>query len=152
MSDNHSSLFAERIEHADHVADEVKQRIALDFGRLIRQAVAAHVGRNGMKPRRRQCVQLVAPGIPGLWESMTEQHERAAALLGDMNADAIGLNGTVRRLTHGDSVSGMRRMVLHRRELGLHFSAEIGLRFGRIDVFTALAQGDCRLGTLECVA
>ena len=83
---------------------------------------------------------------------MTEQHERTAALLSDMNADAVGFDCAVRWLAHADSLSGLRRrehrsvsglrMILHRCELGFNFSAEIGLRFGRIDVFTALAQGN----------
>jgi hypothetical protein len=73
---------------------------------------------------------------------MTEQDQRAAALLSNMNANAIGLEGAVRWLVHTDSVSKLRRMVFHRRELGLQFRAEIGLRFGRIDAFTALAHGD----------
>ncbi len=100
VSDNHGGLFTERIEHADHVSDEVKQRVALDFGGPIRQAVAAHIGRNGVKSRRRQRAQLMAPRIPGFRKSMTEQHQRAAALLGDMNANAIGFDGSVRWLVH----------------------------------------------------
>src|ERR1700727_3088995 len=104
----------------------------------------------------------MAPRIPGLGESMTEQHQRAAALLRDMDADAIGFDRAVRWLAHVDSLSGLRRrenrsvsglrMILHRCELGFHFSAEIGLRFGRIDALTALAQGNCRLGPVEGIA
>src|SRR5580658_9873646 len=94
----------------------------------------------------------MAPRIPGFRESMTQQHQWSAALLSDVNADTIGLDGTVHWLVHGDSVSGMRRMILHRSELGFHFSAEISLRLGCIHSLTALAQGDCRLGPVECVA
>ena len=58
MSDNHGSLFTERIEHADHVADEVKQRVALDFGGPIRssRSRACRVQRRESPPRQRAAV------------------------------------------------------------------------------------------------
>src|ERR1700733_601928 len=93
----------------------------------------------------------MAPRIPGFRESMTEQYQRAAALLSDVNADTVGLDGTVRWFAHADRLPGLR-MILHRSELGFHFSAEISLRLGCIHSLTAFAQGDCRLGPVECIA
>src|ERR1700729_124865 len=45
---------AERVEHANHVADEMKQRVLIDVLGLACLAVAAHVGGDGAdSPRRR---------------------------------------------------------------------------------------------------
>ena len=49
MSDNHGGFFAQRIEHTHHIAHQVQQRIAFDFGRVAGIAVAAHVRSDGMK-------------------------------------------------------------------------------------------------------
>src|SRR5450755_3250151 len=83
---------------------------------------------------------------------MAQKHQRSAALFGDMNADAVGFNGTMRRLVHCDSLSGLLLMILHRGELCLQFSAKVGLGSGWLDAFAALARGYSGLGFFECVA
>jgi hypothetical protein len=45
---------AQGIEQTHHVADEVQESVLLDRCRPIRSAIAAHVGRNGMKARGRE--------------------------------------------------------------------------------------------------
>jgi hypothetical protein len=55
-----------------------------------------------METGRSQRRELVAPGIPALWKAMTEDNERAHALLSDMHAYAIRLNNAVLNLAHSD--------------------------------------------------
>ena len=47
-------LLAQGIEHADHVADQMKQRVLVDGFGAVGLAVAAHVRRDGMKAGRGQ--------------------------------------------------------------------------------------------------
>ncbi len=54
MSGDYRGLFAERIEQTDHVTDEVKQGVALDFRRPIAHAITAHVRRHRVKAGGRQ--------------------------------------------------------------------------------------------------
>jgi heterodisulfide reductase subunit A-like polyferredoxin len=59
---------AQRVEHANHVADEMKQRVLIDGFRPACLAIAAHVGRDG--------------AIAGLVEG--EERVRGHALLGSL--------------------------------------------------------------------
>src|SRR5580698_2511230 len=82
---------------------------------------------------------------------MAQQHHRSRALLGEMNANPIGLDRSMCYLVHGVSVSGLSRMVLHRREFCLDFCAEKSLRLRRLQAFAALPHGDRGLSLLERV-
>jgi len=49
VTGNYRALNAERIEQADHVADQLQQRVAIDLLRGISLAVATHVWRNSVE-------------------------------------------------------------------------------------------------------
>ena len=79
VAGDHRLLGTERIEQADHVADQVQQRVLVDRLRAVGLAVAAHVGRDGVVAGLRQRGELVAPGIPGLRKAVAQQHQRPVA-------------------------------------------------------------------------
>ena len=80
--------------------DVVELRVLIDGLGLVRPAVAAHVGRDGVVTRGGEGGELMAPRIPGLGEAVAEQDERARALLGHVHADAVRVEGAVSDLAH----------------------------------------------------
>ena len=101
MAGDDRRLGPQRVEHAHHVAHQMEQGVLVDGLWALGLAVAAHVGGDGAVAGLRQGVELVAPGIPGLREAVAEQHQRAAAFLGDVHADAVGLDQAVLDVGHG---------------------------------------------------
>ena len=81
----------------------VELGVPVDGLGLVGLAVAAHVGRDGMVAGRGERGELMPPRVPRLGEAVAEQHERALALLGDVHADAVGVDGAV-----SDSLTGDR--------------------------------------------
>ena len=75
---DHRRSLAERVEQADHVADQVQERVLLDLLRRVGLAVAAHVGRDGVEAGLGQGAELVAPGVPGFGKAVAEDDERPA--------------------------------------------------------------------------
>ena len=57
-------LLAERVEQADHIANQMKLRVALHIVRAVGSAVAALVGGDGMEASLRERRELVPPGVP----------------------------------------------------------------------------------------
>jgi hypothetical protein len=51
MSDDDGRVLAQRVEQADHVAHVVELGVLIDGLGLVRPAVAAHVGRDGVVTR-----------------------------------------------------------------------------------------------------
>jgi hypothetical protein len=102
VANDHSRLGVKGVEQADHVANEVEESILIDRVRAITLAIAAHVRRHDMEAGLSQRRELVAPGIPALWEAVTEEDKRPYSLLSDMHAQAIGLDYTVLYLSHDD--------------------------------------------------
>src|SRR4029077_6946096 len=77
-----------------------QQRVFLNFRWRVGLSITAHIGRDRPEARVRQRPKLISPRIPGLRKSVTEQHERALALLSDMHADAVRFDRTLRDLAH----------------------------------------------------
>src|SRR5215211_8712323 len=75
--------------------------VLVDRFRPIALAIAAHIGRHRVKTRGSERGNLVAPGIPGFRKAVAEQHQRPAALFGDVEANAVALDYPLRRLAHG---------------------------------------------------
>ena len=96
VTGNHRLLGAERIEQSHHVADEMEQSVLVDRLGPIRLAVAAHVRCNGAESGRRQRSELMAPGIPGFRKAVAQNHERPVALLGNVQLNAVRLDGALR--------------------------------------------------------
>src|SRR4029434_9089738 len=94
------------VEEADHVARHVQERVLLDTLRPVGLAVAAHVGSHRPVARGGERRQLMAPRIPGFGETVTEEDERTRPLLGDVHADAVGLDGPVQAIGHAGTGRG----------------------------------------------
>ena len=97
---DHRRLGTERVEQADHVADEMEERVLLDLLRRVGLPVAAHVRRHGMEAGFGEGAELVAPRIPAFRKAVAEHDERARPGFGDVHADAVGLDRTVSDLGH----------------------------------------------------
>ena len=100
MASDHRMLGPESVEQADHVPDQMEQRIVLDRLRPVGLPIATHVRRYGAKSRACQHAELVAPRIPGLRESVADQHERSQAGLGNVHANAVRFDRTVLNAGH----------------------------------------------------
>ena len=106
MADDRGPLLPERVDDADHVADEMKERVFLDLLRPIRLAIAAHVRRDRMVAGFRKRLQLPSPGIPGFGKAVAEDDERAFARLGEMDADFVCLDRPMCDFGHLRASSG----------------------------------------------
>ncbi len=95
MAGDDGGRLAQGIEQADHVADEMKQRVLVDRLGPVGLAIAAHVGRDGMVAGLGQRLQLMPPRVPGFGKAVAQHDQRAGALLGDVHLDAVGRDGPV---------------------------------------------------------
>src|SRR5207237_10928931 len=100
LADDERGFGLKRVEQADEVADQVEDRVLIERLRPVARAVAAHVGRYGMKTGCCERTYLVAPGIPGFRKAVAEQHQRPFALLGNVEMDAVCLNQSLRWFAH----------------------------------------------------
>src|SRR5262249_9520894 len=82
----------ERVEQADHVADQVEDRVRIDALGAVGLAVAALVGRDGAIAGGGERAQLMAPGAGELREAAQQEHESTAAFLERGHAKAVGLD------------------------------------------------------------
>jgi hypothetical protein len=105
VAGNHRRLFAERTDEADHVADQVQERVGLDLRRRVGLAVTAHVRRHRVKAGGGERRELMTPGVPGFGKAVTHDHERAGALFGHVHANSVRLDGAVRDLAHADALA-----------------------------------------------
>jgi hypothetical protein len=87
VADNVRAFLAERMDECQDIIDERLDVVAA--GRLVGEVVAAEVGRHGAEAGFSERGQLVAPRVPALGEAVEKQHERAFALFGDVEADAV---------------------------------------------------------------
>ena len=76
VADDNRLRRAEGVEHADHVADQMEERVFVDLMGLAGLAVAAHVGRDGAIASVGKRLQLMAPRTPGLRKAVAEDHDR----------------------------------------------------------------------------
>jgi hypothetical protein len=102
---DHRRRGPEGIEEPYQIADQVEQAVALDLGGGVGLAVAAHVGRHRAEARVGQRAELMTPRIPGFREAVTQEHDRASALLGHVHANPIGLDDAMLDLAHPVSLT-----------------------------------------------
>ena len=76
------------------------ERVLVDRLGAVRPAIAAHVGRHGVEPSFGQRHELMPPRIPKLRKAVAQQDERTLALLGQVHADAVGLDRAVPQPGH----------------------------------------------------
>ena len=96
MPDDDGGRRAQGIENADHVADEMQDRVLVDRLRRVALAVAAHVGGDDTEAGGSKRVDLMPPGEPGFRKAMHQQHQRPLALLGDVEVDAVAFDDPLR--------------------------------------------------------
>src|SRR5260370_1706487 len=63
-------------------------------------AIAAHVRRHRVEARRGERFDLMTPGIPGFGKAVAHQRRWPFALFGDVEADAVALDDSVRWCAH----------------------------------------------------
>ena len=100
MAGDNRALLAERVEQADHVANKMKQSVLVDRFGAVGLPIAAHVAGDRVKAGLGERRQLMAPRIPGLGKAMAQQHQRPAALFGDVQVDAVGRDIAVSQFAH----------------------------------------------------
>jgi hypothetical protein len=71
------SFFAERIEEADDVANQVEDGVCLDCVWAVGLTIASLIGRHGVEAGSGERRQLVSPGIPGFREAVKQHHQWA---------------------------------------------------------------------------
>ena len=69
MPDDDGGRRPQRIENADHVADEMQDRVLVDRLRRVALAVAAHIGGDDTEAGGSKRVDLMPPREPGLQEN-----------------------------------------------------------------------------------
>ena len=103
VADDDGLRRAQRVEHADHVADKVEQRVLIDCLGLACLAIAAHVGRDRVVAGLGERLQLMAPRIPGFRKPVAQQYDGAGSGLGKMDGDAVRLDSAMGDLSHASS-------------------------------------------------
>src|SRR5262249_31245654 len=106
MPDHDDSRFAQRIDEANNVSDQIEDVVRLNRFRSVGLSVAALVGGNRSEPCLRERGNLMAPGIPGFGPSVAHHDQRAAALLNIVHPDAVGVVETMSKFSHGRSSNG----------------------------------------------
>ena len=102
VADDHRLSLAQRVEQADHVADQMQQRVLVDRLGPVGLAIAAHVGRDGVEAGlRRARASWWRQEYQDFGKAVAEEDQRPLALLGDVHADAVGLDGRVLGIGHG---------------------------------------------------
>ena len=100
VADDDGLRRAERVKHANHVADKVKQRVLIDLVGLACLAIAAHVGCDGAIASLGERLQLMAPRTPGLRKTVAEEHEGPASGLGEVDRNPVRLDCAMGELGH----------------------------------------------------
>ncbi len=94
VTDNDCVPFAEGANHAGDVGGEGWS--VVPAGWFVARAVSAQVGCDSVIAGVREGDELVVPRPPELWETVEQQHQRATAGLGDVKADAVGIDVSMR--------------------------------------------------------
>jgi hypothetical protein len=93
MSDYHRARRLKPIQQPHEVPDKMQHRVLINRLRTVALAVTAHVRGDRMKAVRGERIDLVTPGAPTFRKAVAQQDKRSLALLDDIQADAIGLDG-----------------------------------------------------------
>jgi hypothetical protein len=78
----------------------MQHRVLINRLRTVALAVTAHVRGDRMKAVRGERIDLVTPGVPTFRKAVAQQDKRSLALLDDIQADAIGLDGPLDQFAH----------------------------------------------------
>ena len=100
MAYEDSFFLAQRVEQAEHIVRDIIGVIDCGVARPVGAAIAALVDCYSMPARSGQCGDLMAPTVPQAGEPMDHNDQWAAARLGDMHADAVGLHLAVGNFAH----------------------------------------------------
>lgn len=100
VPDDIGLLLAQGLDQPHYVTDQMQDGVRPDVVGMVAESVSALVGGDDTEARVGQRAELVLPGMPGLREAVQEHHQRAVALLGDMQADAVHVNHAVLNHAH----------------------------------------------------
>ena len=100
MPDDDGGRRTQGIKNADHVADEMQDRVLVDRLRRVTLAVATHIGGDDTEAGGGKGVDLMPPREPGFRKAVHQQHQRPLALLGDVDVDPVAFDDALRRLAH----------------------------------------------------
>jgi len=79
-------------KNADHVADEMQDRVLVDRLRRVTLAVAAQVGGDNAEAGGSKRLDLMPPRESGFRKTMHQQQQRPLALLGNVEVDPVALD------------------------------------------------------------
>jgi hypothetical protein len=100
MADDDGGRGLECVQQAHHVADQMEHRVLVDRLGCIALAIAAHVRRHRVEAGRGERIDLMTPRIPGFGKAVAHQHQWPFALFGDVEADAVALDDSLRWFAH----------------------------------------------------
>ena len=101
MASDGSRFDAKGIQQSNDITDQMKQRELVDRLRAVCLTIATHVRRDGMETCLGQRLDLMPPRVPGLRESVTQDHQRPGALFGHVHANAVRFDHPVADFVHG---------------------------------------------------
>ncbi len=102
VPDDERPLLAQRADQPDHVPHQVQDAVVGHVLGVVAAAVPALVRRDHPEAGLGQRPELVPPGVPGLREAVQQQHERALALLRDVQLNAVHVDHPM--LNHASSI------------------------------------------------
>merc|ERR1711965_478017 len=102
MPDHGHLLMAKMVHCALDIGAQGDQIVGLDFFRCFGCAITAHLGSKDAVALRRECCDLMAPGVPAFGETVQQPDRLAAFWAGDMHAKpyAVDLDQLLMCLLH----------------------------------------------------
>ena len=100
MANYHTLGEAEGVEHTNNVSDELMLGVRFDWLRGVGFAVTTLIRSNSAKPRIRQCLHLMAPGIPQFRKAVAHHNRVALPRFGDVHSDAVGVDLLMFEIAH----------------------------------------------------
>ncbi len=102
MPDDERPFLAQRVDQPDHVPHQVEDAVRGHVLGVVAASVPALVGSDHPETGLGQRPELVPPGVPGLREAVQQHHERALALLRDVQPYTVHVDHPM--LNHPSSI------------------------------------------------
>ena len=118
MADDDRLRLADRADEADHVADQMQQRVLVNVRGRLALTVAAHVRGDSAIACFRERPELAAPGVPGLGKAVTKHYQRPGAAFCDVNLDVVGFDHSVRDVRHASAPGRLQPYLADFQQVG----------------------------------